>query len=657
MNASSELKTKICTSCSIIASGAAACISAAKQLAEDSHAEQLKMLLSGLAQVEHEVIHLRRELDSKLIGSKLGEVLGVLLDGYVITIEVLRMQLDSLYPKQLEESDLEFLTAHWSCTTLYGDLCAFVIVLLEQKPDQQDVSLTLPDTKEIISQAEASLRWASNARVNKDKESSPRSQSSEQASVPNATTSDAPPAYSTASEPSPAPSSLVKHTPAPKRSSFFRKLFHKPDPLVATLCQAAIQGNEQQVSGLISQNANINGLGPDGDTPLKCAIRYDQVGTTRLLLQAGAQTTKLPPLFQAAKKGSLNVARMLIESGESVLAKSRTGQLYFVDVVLKGNLDGIRFLLENGAPANAKIINGSGIGIYIIVHAVKQNNIELARLLLDHGADINAQDRAQSNLMPSVLYMAITNNNPEMVGLLVDRGAVAQPANMLGTTILEATIRLKRFELVKKLIDAGANVSGTDMYQQPILIKVIRDPLLSNDEKIEVLRMLMDKGASPEAVDITFGLPAICHAVEMPSTPVVQELLSRGVNTKVRMLSGQTLLTYCIDVNRQNTVVALLAAGADVNEVDGLNRTPLSLALLRLDYNLAKKLMDYNADPTAAENEQAVKFIKAIGRKDFLKLLDSGLREEEAGPFGASVFRDTGSEAPPPSYEHAAGKA
>ncbi|KAF9774234.1 hypothetical protein IL306_007804 [Fusarium sp. DS 682] len=656
MNASSELTgPDLCTSCRNIANCVASCILTTKKLIEESHVEQLRLLAEGLGQMEHDVTKLYHALDSKAIGSKLGEVLGALLVGYKTTTEVLRMQLNDLQPKQLAEPDLEFLTAHWSCSMLCSNLCVFVLEVLDQKPDRQDISLSLPDTKDIISQAEDSLRWASNTRIVKNDDDTPRSKSSEQATVPN-TTIEAPPSYSMPSAPPPAPSSLVKHAPAPKRSSFFRTLFHKPDPLVSTLCQAAIQGDEQQVSGLIAQGANVNGRGQDGDTPLKCAIRYDQVGTTRLLLQAGAQTTKLPPLFQAAKKGSLNVARMLIESGEDVLARSKTGQLYFIDVVLKGNLDGIRFLLENGAPANAQITDGNVIGIYIIVHAVKKNNIELARLILDHGADVNAQDLTRGDILPSVLHMAITNNNPEMVGLLLDRGAVAQPANKLGTTILEATIGMKRFELVKKLIDGEANVSGTDMHQQPILIKVIRDPLLNNDEKVEVLRMLMDKGASPETVDITFGLPAICHAVEMPSTPVVEEILSRGINTKVRMLSGQTLLTYSIDVNRQNTVAALLVADVDVNEVDGLNRTPLSLALLRLDYNLTKKLMDYNADPTAAENKQAVKFIKAIGRKDILELLASAQREGEARPSSVSVSQSTASEAPPPSYEHVAGK-
>jgi hypothetical protein len=81
------------------------------------------------------------------------------------------------------------------------------------------------------------------------------------------------------------------------------------------------------------------------------------------------------------------------------------------------------------------------------------------------------------------------------------------------------------------------------------------------------------------------------------------------------------------------------------------------LALMKLDYNLTAKLMDYGADPTATENQEAVKFIKAVGRKDLQELLRP--REVEAGPSTPAVRHEAelpASEAPPPSYELVAGK-
>ncbi|KAF4457213.1 hypothetical protein F53441_777 [Fusarium austroafricanum] len=633
----------------------------------EHHVTQLEILVSGLNQLKLNMAKLQTTLEVRPLSNHGCDVLGPLLAAYETAVEVLRMQLTSLRPLRFVESDTGFLMAHMNCTMAYNQLCAFALGLLkEEELPVQNAELGLPTTRDMISLAENAVRMAANTRMdNPDCATPPVSDQAQQ--LPVADTSDEPPPYSRPDEPTPAaptptePSSIPLSPVSSQRSrgfSFFKALtsgLRKSDPLVSTLCQAAILGDEKQVSGLISQCANINGRNEDGDTPLKCAIRADQARTTRLLLQAGARPSKLPPLFKAASMGSLKVAQMLIDSGESVHSGSSPGHSYFADVVTKGNIDGIRFLLDNGAPVHATTAGNEDL----ILYAVKAKNIELVRLLLDYGANPNAENI----LKQSTLYVAIQGGNADMVGLLLDRGASAKPANILDTTILEATIGLKRFELVKKLIDGGADVSGTDMHQQPILIKVIRDPFLNNDEKVEVLRILLDKGANPDTVDIVFGLPAICHAVEMPSTQVVEEILSRGANTKVRMISGQTLLTYSIDVNRHNTVRALLAGGLDVNEVDGLSRTPLMLALLRLDFNLTKLLMDYGADPTAMENEQAVKFVNTVKRNDLVRLLNTMQVEVAAGP--STTFESPSespytampaSEVPPPSYGRAVGK-
>ncbi|UZP39254.1 hypothetical protein NXS19_007070 [Fusarium pseudograminearum] len=316
------------------------------------------------------------------------------------------------------------------------------------------------------------------------------------------------------------------------KSSFFKALKSsfrsKPDPLVSALCHAAMRGDEQQVSGLISQGANVHGRNDDGNTPLKCAILNDQAVTSRLLLSMGATTNKVPPLFKAAAMGSLNVCKMLLDSGEDVNEVSKTGEPCFVEVVNKGNVAGVRFLLGNGARADASTLAGGSV----LAQAVKKDQVDIVHALLEHGADVNSHD-VHGN---SVLNIAIQNGNAKLVGLLLERGAQTQPATILCTTILEYTINKKRLDILRQLVAAGVDLGLTDAQNQPVLIKVIRNPLLKKDDKLDVMRMLMDNGADYDAIDITFGLPAICHAVETASPEIVEELLIRGAETKVRML-------------------------------------------------------------------------------------------------------------------------
>ncbi|CAG7558037.1 unnamed protein product [Fusarium equiseti] len=460
--------------------------------------------------------------------------------------------------------------------------------------------------------------------------------------VNTAAASDVPPPYTSPS-------------PTRPKSSFFKALTSslrsKPDPLVSALCHASSRGDEQQILAFISQGINIHGRNEHGNTPLKCAILQDQAGAAVILISAGATTNKLPPLFKAAGMGSLNVAKMLLET-EDVNAVMKNGQPYFVEVVNKGNLAGVRFLLENGAKADATVWPGGSL----LAQAVKKGQDDIVDLLLSYGADANSSD-IHGN---SVLNIAIQEGNAKLVGRLLKQGAQTQPATILCTTILEYTINKKRLDILRQLVAAGVDLGLTDVHNQPILIKVIRNPLLKPQDKFEVIRILLENGADPNTTDIVFGLPALCHAVEIATPEIVEELLTRDAQTKIRMLGGQTMITYSIDVNHRNHVKTLLSYGVDVNEIDGLNRTPLMLAIQRLDFNMAKMFMDHGADPTMEINEGAIKFIKALKRRDFLEIL--GLTGEprvpvvapSAGP--SRMVEEQAPDVPPPSYEVVVGK-
>lgn len=459
--------------------------------------------------------------------------------------------------------------------------------------------------------------------------------------VNTATASDVPPPYTSPSLTRP-------------KSSFFKALTSslrsKPDPLVSALCHAASRGDEQQILAFISQGINIHGRNEDGNTPLKCAMLQDQAGAAVILISAGATTNKLAPLFKAASMGSLNVAKMLLDT-EDVNAVMKNGQPCFVEVVNKGNLAGVRFLLENGAKAGAMVWPGGSL----LAQAVKKGQDDIVDLLLVYGADVNSAD-IHGN---SVLNIAIQEGNAKLVGRLLEQGAQTQPATILCTTVLEYTINKKRLDILRQLVATGVDLGLTDVHNQPILIKVIRNPLLKPQDKLEVIRILLDNGADPDTTDIVFGLPALCHAVETATPEIVEELLTRGAQTKIRMLGGQTMITYSIDVNHRNHVKALLSYGVDVNEVDGLNRTPLMLAILRLDFNMAKMFMDHGADPMMEVNEGAIKFIKALKRRDFLEIL--ALTGESRVPVvvptgGPSHAVEEAPDVLPPSYEVVVGK-
>ncbi|KAM0261249.1 hypothetical protein ACHAPA_009887 [Fusarium lateritium] len=668
--------TGLCTSLAFHATSiTAAAIKLASSLEPDNqNVLQLNLMAASLEQLHRSTTQLEQALKAApLISRELNDRMCHLLAACAGRMDNLYKDFMKLQPADLSSLNGSFLTTFSGLAMIHGQVFVFFTGVVSQyEQTHQEQSLDSTAARELINQAETSSQLVDKLRIlqsNVDNAKSPTRSDSRQ--PPTTNKEDAPPPYVTPVT-SPASPTTIPSPGRSKGSSFFRAITSgfrsKPDPLVSALCQAIVQGNEQQISGLISQGANINGSNEDGRTPLRCAIRCDQAAAARLLLSSGVKTSKswsgLPPLFQAASKGSLNVAQVLLEFGSDIHSKAASGQPHLVDVVNKGNVAGIGFLLASGAAADTKDITGQ----QIIVTAAKKGNIELVRLLIDHGADINAADIVGN----PILATAIDKGDTSMLELLLDRHVNLDARTNLGTSILEHAITRRKFDIAKRLLVGGANPEGTDVHAQPVLIKILRDALLKTSDKMEILKLLFDNGVDPDTADAIWGLPAICHAVEMSKAPVVEEMLRRGAKTKVRMLAGQTLLTYSIDVNHRKHIKALLDYGVDVNEVDGLNRTPLTLALLRLDYNLAKMFVDHGADATSKANKQAVKFIKAIKRNDFLELFSLGgsAASESAMPEGNSPIlfpyiaempesgpiAEMPASVPPPSYELAAGK-
>lgn len=424
-------------------------------------------------------------------------------------------------------------------------------------------------------------------------------------------------------------------------------LWAKPDPLATALCQAALRGDVQQISGLLAQGANINSRNGEGNSPLSCAILANQEDAVRFLLGSGADTNskdmKIPPVFLAASVGSIGVAKMLIAQGTwNPNAASWSGQSYFVDVCNSENIEGVELLLENGAKPNTTNLSGRPV----LAQAVKKGNLELARLLLKYGANPDTSDLSGNSL----LSIAASQDRMDMMKLLLESGTNASSKNLSGVSVLTDAISKRKLDMAQLVLDHGANASAKDLVGHPVLVIALRDSKLSPNEKIRAVKMLLDHGASPNVSDGTWGVAAICFAMETGSTDLVRMMVQAGSNTKKKMSSGETLLLYAIDHGKRDQAKILLEGGADANAADKKGRTPLMQAISRRDTELIKLLKAHGADMNVGGCISPAELAQSMGDLEILQLLG----------FGTSPSQGRGPTArphsPPPGYETAMGK-
>ncbi|KAJ4153778.1 hypothetical protein LMH87_010251 [Akanthomyces muscarius] len=457
-----------------------------------------------------------------------------------------------------------FVGAHVKLFACYADLLATT--------DGQDERLNAAASQEVVHQAAHAVRLAINAPdIFAD-------EPSHAASLPYSVRDvEAPPPYE--SNPAPPPASGILRRAShdseaagssSARSRAWAKIASPVKairghmgagvvlPFVDELCAAAAGGQAKQVEALVAQGACVDGISSHNDTALGLAAAHNHIDVARTLLQAGAQATfhsphRMPPVFVAAAAGHRDLALLLLERGASVTAKDMRGQPFLIQLVDEGDHAAMQFLLQHGANANAKDITGRTP----IVHAVATNDVSMATILLAFGADPNARDLAGRPL----LVQAVQNQNGALVRFLLDSGADSNSRDMTGASVLAVacqkhvktseTVQLllrrgarpdsttvtgvtvladalgrHRVDLARVLLEHGADAGATEVTGQPLVITVVRSRKVVLEDKMELLGMMLKRGASVQARDFVTRETAVEVARKVECKKVVKLLES-----------------------------------------------------------------------------------------------------------------------------------
>lgn len=119
------------------------------------------------------------------------------------------------------------------------------------------------------------------------------------------------------------------------------------------------------------------------------------------------------------------------------------------DVARKGNLSEIKLLFDNDKNIiNAIDINGSSM----LILACYRGNQEVAQFLIEKGADLNYISNNGTALMACVFKSEFL-----LVDELIKKSVNLDLTDGNGITALMLAVQFKNVEMVKKLLNAGAN--------------------------------------------------------------------------------------------------------------------------------------------------------------------------------------------------------
>ena len=184
----------------------------------------------------------------------------------------------------------------------------------------------------------------------------------------------------------------------------------------------------------------------------------------------------------------------------------------FVDIFREGNVQKLKEKLEreNISP-NASGIFNDGMGTYIelplICNAAKFSpNAETVKFLISLGTDVNKRDYDPYNdnfNKDSALHQAAFRNRTEIIKALLDAGAEIDIKNAFGETPLMTAVENpgKETDDIKLLINSGADVNAKDNWGRTVLMYAARNLGRDYTPNPEIVRLLLDAGADAKARD------------------------------------------------------------------------------------------------------------------------------------------------------------
>jgi ankyrin repeat protein len=319
----------------------------------------------------------------------------------------------------------------------------------------------------------------------------------------------------------------------------------------------------------------------------------------------------------AAMKGDRDGVRSLLKQGADVGAAHGDGMTALHWAAQRGDVELAGMLLYAGASVGAV----TRIGQYTPLHLASQiGNVPVVQALLAAGATVSAKTTT-TGVTP--LHLAAASGNGAVVKILLDRGADANAKESeWGQTPLMFAAALNRAEAITVLLAGGADAAvatkAIDVAHQ-----LAMDRAASERQK-KILEASVPKGQQPtpsqvqaafqaaRELQLSGKLPPPEKKEEPPAgaanaPDAANNFDPEEINPPVGTKGGLTALLHAARQGHIDAARALLDGGASINQVGAGDATsPLLMAVINGQFDMAMLLTSRGADPNLAAGGNGV---------------------------------------------------
>ena len=324
------------------------------------------------------------------------------------------------------------------------------------------------------------------------------------------------------------------------------------------IADAAMRGDAEQVRSLIERGLDVNAPQGDGMTALHWAAEIGSAELVRMLLESGAESELVTrngaytPLHLAARSGSASAVSALLEAGADPGATTSTGSATPLHLAAAaGSEPAVAALLEHGAAVD---VAESEWGQTSLMFSSAYGRVAVVNTLLRHGADASITTR----VIDIPARAGVDDAAGEVRDQVLDDFRAEHAAGNLNWRPTPAQVRTA--------VNAAQNVQRT----------------------------LSDAEEKDEEIDP--------QSEEFP-----------GFTGLVGTQGGLTALLHAAREGQIETALALLAGGADIDQVSaGDHTSPMLMATINGHFDLALLLLERGADPNITSDAGGTPLFTAI---------------------------------------------
>ena len=216
-------------------------------------------------------------------------------------------------------------------------------------------------------------------------------------------------------------------------------------------------------------------------------------------------------------------------------------QLYLNNIIesVANPLKFIKLFIEYGVDVNeTNYYDENSLFVAITTYAdsetkeIKDELLEVMKLLIKNDIKINQQNNASD----TVLINAVEYNLLPVIKLLIDSGADVNLENKA----YHSPLMLAEIDAAKMLIASGANLEFNDRHDNTIL------SISSTDNDIELIKILIDAGANVNTQNIIFDTPLIKVQEQHKGNrfEIITLLLNAGADMFIKNNSNKTFFDF-----------------------------------------------------------------------------------------------------------------